>query len=206
MSKFTERQYRKAITTTRLAFAFGALTTVAINLAHAADGLGAKLAALPAPICLLFAVEIMLVVPDPESRWMKRAKYGITGLVGLAALLISYTHTAQLFLEYGEHPLVAWITPIVPDGMMIAASVALFHLGRIREQMDQRIEQKARRAAQPKPVNAASVVNAAVVETLVSDLRAGREVSAAALAEENEKSTSWAQTRIREAKKQLAAA
>lgn len=135
MRQLTEQQLRKAKRISRTAFAFGAGATLLINLAHAQPALGPRLGAIVAPICVLFAVEIALVVPTPDSRAARLLKFWGLSLIGMAALIISYIHTAELFMTYGEPPFTAWITPIVPDGMMIAASIALFQLGNIQEQM-----------------------------------------------------------------------
>lgn len=114
-------------------FAFGSLATLLINIAHAQDGMGAKLTSVIAPISVLLVVEMFLHAPKPDSRKVATLMFGVIGVIGAAALTISYAHTAQLLLSYGETALLAWLMPLIPDGMMVISSMVLALVMREKE-------------------------------------------------------------------------
>lgn len=130
----TDKELSRALLITRAAFAFGAGSTMLINLAHAESGWGPKLASLIAPISILFVVEMLVHIPKPQHRGFTFLIRSMILLIGTAALAISYTHTAELLITYGEKPIMAWVTPIVPDGMMVVSSIGLALVMREREQ------------------------------------------------------------------------
>ncbi|MGH8882692.1 MAG: hypothetical protein ACRD0P_36015, partial [Stackebrandtia sp.] len=71
------------------AFALGVSASVAANVAHAKDDLGAQLAAAFAPVALFLTVEIMSRVPWPAGRWWNLGRWVGSGTVALVAAITS---------------------------------------------------------------------------------------------------------------------
>lgn len=141
---FTDKELSRAFFVTRTAFVFGAGSTMLINLAHADSGWGPKLASLIAPISILFVVEMLIHMPKANHRGITFLVRFSTFMIGAAAATISYVHTAELLISYGEKPLMAWILPIVPDGMMVVSSIILALVMREREKRTTRQLQEER--------------------------------------------------------------
>lgn len=129
----TDKELIRSYRFTLGAFVFGSVATLGINLAHAESGWGPKLTSIIAPISVLFVVEMFLHAPKPSDPRIGRLLQIIIGAIGFSALTISYVHTADLLMSYGEAALLAWLMPMVPDGMMAASSIYLALTMRERE-------------------------------------------------------------------------
>lgn len=126
-------------------FIFGAAATIMVNLAYVPSGWGPKLTSVIAPISVLGVVEILARVPFPKKFWWSFSKYSILTIVGVSALFASYWHMAHLFLRYEEDTAVAWILPVVPDGMMVISALGMIALSNMR---DHRIAEQERKKAE----------------------------------------------------------
>lgn len=114
-------------------FLFGAIATVMVNFAYASPDWGPRLLSIVAPVSVLGTVEILGRVPFRKTWVWKMNQYILVFIVGGSALFVSYYHTAHLAIRYGFEPIVAWIQPMVTDGMMIISALALIS---IKEHME----------------------------------------------------------------------
>lgn len=205
----TDKQLQSAQNISRSAFAFGAAATVFVNYSYAHSSVGAKIVSLIAPISILFVVEIITRIPISKG-----IRYGVASVVGSAALLTSYYHTAQLFISYGENPVIAWIQPIVPDGLMILATLSLIFLSNIEEKLDEAASkkkialQKKSEAGPTKAQLATKAEQEAARKVYTDSVNDGKPFTPKELAEKTGRSVTWCRARIAEAapSKELASA
>ena len=116
-------------------FGLGTLASIAANVAHAQDTIGAKLAGAFVPVALIIAVEVMCrpIWQRPGWQW-QLARYGGTGLVALVTAVMSYGHMHGLLLSYDESPLNAAIGPLAVDGLMVISGFAILAMSHKRAQ------------------------------------------------------------------------
>lgn len=140
------------------AFIIGAGTSVAANVAHAAEraeqaGTGGMLFAAWAPIALLLVAE-MITRGRRRAGAMAIVQWAGAGLVALAAAVVSFGHMRGLLLSYGESELVAILLPLSVDGLVLVASVALAS-GPERRNVAVQAERNEAVAAEPVPAEQA---------------------------------------------------
>lgn len=141
------------------AFIIGAGTSVAANVAHAAEraeqaGTGGMLFAAWAPIALLLVAE-MITRGRRRAGAMAIVQWAGAGLVALAAAVVSFGHMRGLLLSYGESELVAILLPLSVDGLVLVASVALAS-GPERRNVAAQAERHEDAAAEPVPAEPAA--------------------------------------------------
>lgn len=140
------------------AFITGAGTSVAANVAHAAEraeqaGTGGMLFAAWAPIALLLVAE-MITRGRRRTGAMAIVQWAGAGLVALAAAVVSFGHMRGLLLSYGESELVAILLPLSVDGLVLVASVALAS-GPERRNVAAQAERNEVATAEPVPAEPA---------------------------------------------------
>lgn len=114
-------------------FGLGTLASIAANVAHAQDTVGAKLSGAFVPVALIIAVEIMCrpIWQRPGWHW-QLARYGGTGLVALVTAVMSYGHMHGLLLSYGETQINAAIGPLAVDGLMVISGFGILAMSHKR--------------------------------------------------------------------------
>lgn len=115
-------------------FLFGTVASLAANVAHAQQHIGAQLVAAFAPLALLVVVEVSARVEWAPSVRFVLARWVGVGAVALIAFTVSYRAQAALFLSYGLDPLSAAILPLAVDGLMLVCGAALLSIGGRRTQ------------------------------------------------------------------------
>jgi hypothetical protein len=96
----------------------GTVATVAANIAHAHDNIGAKLLSAVIPVLLFVAFHVAAA----DGRWWIRVT---TGVVAVLCFAISYDHIRSLALRYEEGKVSAVLYPLAIDGAMIVATFVL---------------------------------------------------------------------------------
>ncbi|NLU77808.1 DUF2637 domain-containing protein [Micromonospora sp. HNM0581] len=114
------------------AFAAGIGASLAANIAHAGDGVGAKFVAGWPPLALLLCSEVMMRVPAPRHPLVRAMQIVGTVIVAGVAAVASYRHMKALALEYGEDSLTASTLPLSVDGLALVASIGLVVLAHQR--------------------------------------------------------------------------
>ncbi len=114
------------------AFAAGIGASLAANIAHAGDGIGAKFVAGWPPLALLLCSEVMMRVPAPRHPLVRAVQIVGTVVVAGVAAVASFRHMKALALEYGEDTMTASTLPLSVDGLALVASIALVVLAHQR--------------------------------------------------------------------------
>ncbi|MBL6280129.1 DUF2637 domain-containing protein [Micromonospora fiedleri] len=114
------------------AFAAGIGASLAANIAHAGDGIGAKFVAGWPPLALLLCSEVMMRVPAPRHPLVRAVQIVGTVIVAGVAAVASFRHMKALALSYGEDSLTASTLPLSVDGLALVASIGLVVLAQQR--------------------------------------------------------------------------
>lgn len=96
----------------------GTVATVAANIAHAHDNIGAKALSAAVPALLFVAFHVAAA----DGRWWIRTT---TGAVAVLCFAISYDHISALAKSYGESKTSSVLYPLAIDGAMIVATFVL---------------------------------------------------------------------------------
>lgn len=104
----------------------GISVSVWANVAHAPEAVIAKVMAGFMPCAVLLAVELLAAAQWRAASW-RMAPLAYAGTVGVAALagVVSYRAMHALLLAKHEDAASSWIAPLVPDGLMFVATLAL---------------------------------------------------------------------------------
>jgi hypothetical protein len=120
---------------------------------------GAMVAAAFWPLALLLAAELVTRVRWPEGLGYALVRYAGLGLVAVGAGVISYRHLAELLSIWGYDVVSAHIGPLVIDGLMLVAGLAVLAVEQTRRETQHVASARATRQARRGDMSPAVVVS-----------------------------------------------
>ncbi len=103
--------------------------TVTLNVMHAPANWGAQLISGTPPIFVFFCIELVSRIPG-TGRWLSVGRISASVLVAGLSFAISYEQQREFIHDLGFDGWVAYVYPVIIDGVMVVATLSLVEVTR----------------------------------------------------------------------------
>ena len=103
--------------------------TVTLNVLHSPANWGAQLIGGTPPVFVFFCIELVSRIPG-TNRWLSAGRISASVIVAGLSFAISYEQQREFIVSRGFDGWVAYVYPIIIDGVMVVATLSLVEVTR----------------------------------------------------------------------------